>query len=203
MEYRRMDSSELKAGEPGVNTRRLIRNTVLFFVGIMLIYFLLFLFFREELSIAGTWAVENIGMPGVFIFVFLVDCFIVPATADLVFPLSMEWNPIALLMVMSAASILGGAGGFFIGGRLSHLKFVRKSVAYYRSKGENLIRRYGVWAIVIAGLTPVPYSTVSWIAGMVKMHPGLYLLASLSRIPRFFLYYAAIRAGLILLSPGA
>ncbi len=158
---------------------------------------MLFLFFRSELESLGQWTVENLGLAGVFAFVLLIDCFIIPATADLVFPLTIGWEPILLLSVVSAASIIGGFCGFLIARRLAHIKAVQDAVAYYRHRGEELIRRFGVWAVVIAGLTPVPYSTVSWIAAMAGMGSREYLMASLSRIPRFILYYAAIRAGLI------
>jgi membrane protein YqaA with SNARE-associated domain len=181
-----------------VKLRRILLETAGFFLLISLIYLLLFLFFRPQLEAAGRWTVDRLGLGGVFVFVLVVDCFIVPATADLLFPITVGWNPLALLLTMSAASILGGFAGFLIAGRLAHVKAVQQAVAYYRYRGEALIKRFGVWAVVIAGFTPVPYSTVSWIAGMAGVKPVPYLLASLSRIPRFFLYYAAIRGGLIL-----
>jgi membrane protein YqaA with SNARE-associated domain len=176
-----------------VKLRRILLETAGFFLLIGLIYLLLFLFFRPQLEAAGRWTVDRLGLGGVFVFVLVVDCFIVPATADLLFPITVGWNPLALLLTMSAASILGGFAGFLIAGRLAHVKAVQQAVAYYRYRGEALIKRFGVWAVVIAGFTPVPYSTVSWIAGMAGVKPVPYLLASLSRIPRFFLYYAAIR----------
>jgi membrane protein YqaA with SNARE-associated domain len=180
-----------------VNIRRILLETAGFFLAIAAGYLLLFLFFRPELEAAGRWTVEHLGLGGVFLFTYAVDTFIVPATADLAFPLTMGWEPVGLLLTMGSASVLGGFSGYLLAGRLAHLKFVQDAVAYYRHRGEQLIARYGVWGVVIAGLTPVPYSTVSWIAGMAGMRPGPFLLASLSRFPRFFLYYLAIRAGLI------
>lgn len=173
-------------------------QTLGFFAAVFAVYALIFAMFGDKVEAAGSQAAERFGYAGVFAFVYLVDAFIVPATADLLFPFTLSWPPIALLSVMSAASVLGGFTGFLIARRLAHVPFIQRSVAYYRVRGEALIARYGAWAVVLAALTPVPYSTVSWLAGMLKVSPKTYLIASLGRFPRFFLYYAIIKAGWLL-----
>ena len=67
---------------------------------------------------------------------------------------------------------------------------------YYRESGRRLIRRYGTWAVALAAFTPLPYSTISWLAGMLGVPPGKYALASLLRAPRFALYYLALHSSL-------
>ncbi len=147
----------------------------------------------------GRRAVARGGLVGVFAFVFLVDTFVVPASLDLLFPVTMDWPPVPLLLVMSVASILGGCAGYWIARGFSRWRYVARTVAAYRARGEHIIERYGIWAVVLAGLTPIPFSTVSWIAGMVRMPPGLYALGALSRAPRIVIYYLLIRAGLTLI----
>ncbi len=68
----------------------------------------------------------------------------------------------------------------------------------YQENGRELIRKYGGWAVVIAGLTPVPFSTVCWIAGLLELPPHTVLLATASRIPRIIIYYLLIQAGVSL-----
>ena len=179
--------------------RKIVLETLLFFAAVFLVYIILMIFFPEEIKSAGSWAVERFGLGGVFVFVYLVDTFIVPASGDLVFPFTFGWNPVPLLAIMSLASMLGGFSGFLIARRLSHLKRIQDAVKYYRERGELLIKKYGAWAVVLAGLTPIPYSTVSWIAGLVNMPVQHYLLASISRIPRFILYYLIVQGGFTLL----
>ena len=178
---------------------KVVLKTLLFFIAVFFVYLILLVFFSEEIKAAGTWAIEYFGLGGVFLFVYLVDTFIVPASGDLVFPFTFGWNPVTLLLTMSAASILGGFSGFLLARKLSHIKRIQDAVKYYRERGEALIKKYGSWAVVLAGLTPIPYSTVSWIAGIMNMPIHHYLLASLSRIPRFILYYLAVQGGLILI----
>jgi membrane protein YqaA with SNARE-associated domain len=164
---------------------------LLFFAGYLIVY----LPFGNRLDEAGRFLIRHLGYPGVFIYVFLVDTFIVPATADIIFVFTPHWNPWALVLTISVASILGGFCGFLIGRSLSHFKWVTKAVDYYRERGTKLISRYGAWGVAMAAFTPLPYSTVSWIAGMLGLPANKYLLASLLRIPRFALYYAIFRGG--------
>ena len=103
--------------------------------------------------------------------------------------------PVPLLSVMSAASILGGLTGYAIGRFLGRLPFIRGMTAAYQARGERVLRRYGAWGIVIAAVTPLPFSTVSWIAGMLRLDVRLYLTGALARIPRIAAAYALIRFG--------
>lgn len=177
--------------------KKIFIQTLLFFSAVFGVYLLLIILFPDEIQALGDWAIERFKLGGVFAFVYFVDAFIVPASGDLVFPFTFGWPPIPLLLTICLASISGGLSGFLIARKLSHLKFIQDSVKYYREQGELLIKKYGIWAVVIAGLTPIPYSTVSWIAGLVNMPLHHYLLASLSRIPRFILVYLFIQGGFI------
>lgn len=157
---------------------------------------LLYAAFGSHFDTAGRWLSRHFGYAGVFFFVLLVDTFIVPATADIVFFFTGGWNPYLLVSVISLASIAGGWCGFLIGGSLTHLRWVQEMTAYYREKGDRLIWHYGAWAVALAAFTPVPYSTISWIAGMLSVSPKKYLAASLLRIPRFAIYYLVMRGGI-------
>ncbi len=136
------------------------------------------------------------GLLGVFIFVWFVDTFTVPATLDLVFPFTVHWSPVPLLIVMSGASVLGGTCGYWIGRGLGRLRFVRRTIAGYYARNVKLITRYGAWAVALAAVTPLPFSTVSWIAGMVRLPYDRYLRAASLRIPRVVAYWAIVHLGL-------
>lgn len=157
---------------------------------------LLYILFGRQFDIAGKWLSRHLGYAGVFVFVLFVDTFIVPATADIVFLFTENWNPFLLIGVISAASILGGFCGFLISRSLNHLDWVRSSTAYYRERGQRLIQRYGAWAVGLSAFTPLPYSTISWIAGILGIPSRTYLLVSLLRLPRFALYYLAFQGGI-------
>jgi membrane protein YqaA with SNARE-associated domain len=160
------------------------------------LYGVLYVLFRSQFDTAGSWLSSKLGYAGVFLFVFIVDTFIVPATGDIVFLFTREWNPWLLVPVISIASIAGGLCGFLIGRSLTHLRWVQNATEYYRERGSRLILRYGAWAVALAAFTPLPYSTISWIAGMLGVSRRKYLLASLLRAPRFVLYYLALQGSI-------
>lgn len=187
---------------PDAQIRSIIIRTVLALVAFLALYLMVMVLFAEQLAAIGAWMTRNGGLVGVFIFTLLVDTFIVPASADVLFAVTLDWAPVPLLLTMSLASMIGGFLGKSIGRFIGDRAFVHILTAPYRERGEDLVRRRGAWAIVIAGLTPVPYSTVSWIAGIMKMKTLPYLVASLSRLPRFVLYYLAIRGSLSIFGIG-
>jgi len=168
---------------------------VLFLGGYLFVYLL----FGDQIDEAGRYLSSRLGYAGVFIYVFLVDTFIVPATADIIFVFTPHWEPWSLILTISGASIIGGFCGFQIGKSLAHLRWLTRGVDYYREHGTRLIEHYGAWGVALAAFTPLPYSTISWIAGMLGVTTQGYLLASLLRLPRFALYYAAFRGGTELL----
>lgn len=181
-------------------TRDIILKTILFGGIIFGVYGLLYLFFGDSLRTAGSWLGEHLGLWGVGIYCLLVDMFIVPTTVDVIFPFTLVWNPVPLLLVMSAASALGGYGGYWIARSFNHWRIVNRVTSRYRSKWEHILQHYGAWGIALAGFTPIPFSTISWTAGLLKVPWGWAAIACLSRFPRMLVYYLLIRAGISLFS---
>lgn len=154
----------------------------------------------EQFERAGEFLARHAGLGGVFAYVFVVDTFLVPATLDIIFPLVITWPAVPVLTVMSAASFFAGICGYLIGRFLNRFAFVRRRTLRYRSRGEYLIEKYGIWAVVIAALLPLPFSTISWIAGALQMTFGRYVIGALFRIPRIIATYVLLRAGVSILS---
>ena len=87
----------------------------------------------------------------------------------------------------TAASVAGGAVGHWIG-----LRFGRPVLKRYQSsrtvRVERLFTRYGLWAVVIAGFTPLPFKLFTVSAGVFGMRRAPFLLASAAgRAARFML----------------
>ncbi len=179
--------------------RSLLRKSLLAILAIFCIYVVAALLFRRELQSAGIWLGEHFGYLGAAVFTFLVDAVIVPTTADIIFPFALAWDPLPLLTAMSLASMLGGFTGYWLARSFNHFSYVQRVTGSYRKRGVHMINRYGAWAIVIAGLTPVPFSTICWIAGLLKVPAGRVFLATASRIPRMVLYYLIVKGGVNLL----
>jgi membrane protein YqaA with SNARE-associated domain len=180
----------------GLNWYQIIGKTIVVMGFFLIVYAVALLLLKDRYNQIGLWVVDHLGLMGVAFFTFFTDMLIVPMSVDILFPFVPSWPPVSLLATMSLASAIGGIGGYWIGRLLGHLQIVQLVTARFSSDTRRLVSHYGVWAVVLAGLTPIPFSTVCWIAGMVKVNPYGVALASLSRIPRMIIYYLLIRGGL-------
>lgn len=182
-----------------VNRRRVLLN-VLVIAGAIAFFYIALIPLAEEFERAGEFLARHAGLPGVFAYVFIVDTFLVPATLDIIFPLVITWAPIPVLTVMSTASFTAGICGYLIGRFLNRFPFVSRRTLHYRSRGEHLIEKYGLWAVVIAAMLPLPFSTISWIAGALQMSFSRYVTGALFRIPRIIATYTLLQAGVSVFS---
>ena len=101
-------------------------------------------------------------------------------------------HPVAMLSLLAVLSYIGGINAFFIGRwvrkfpRINH--WLEKRFAEHFDK----IKKYGAFLIVFSALFPLPYSTVSLVAGMVNYPTRPFLILGLSRLLRFYIYAIAL-----------
>jgi len=101
-------------------------------------------------------------------------------------------------LVATAGSVLGGALGYYIGYALFD-ELARPMIDFYHYHAvfaafQAKFAQYGVWIILIKGLTPIPYKIVTIAAGAADFNFPLFVLASIvTRGARFFLEAALLR----------
>ena len=102
-----------------------------------------------------------------------------------------------IALVATDASVLGGALGYLIGAAFFDtlgqpiLDFYGKSAAF----DEFRVRynEWGVWAVLIAGLTPFPYKVITIVSGLTGMNFVAFMLCSvIARAARFFIVAALL-----------
>ena len=100
--------------------------------------------------------------------------------------------------VCTAGSVIGGVFGYWIGSALFD-SVGREILEFYGlmekyAEVQDLYRRYDVWAVGIAGLTPIPYKAFTVTAGVFKISlPGFIVASVLSRGLRFGVVALALR----------
>jgi membrane protein YqaA with SNARE-associated domain len=94
--------------------------------------------------------------------------------------------------ICTVASVLGGALGYLIGLAVFDqvaqpiLKLYGYGSAYAAFQAK--FQEYGLWIILVKGLTPIPYKIVTIAAGAARFDFALFMMASvLTRGARFFL----------------
>lgn len=141
----------------------------------------------ENLQLFAKELVQNYGYLGIFLISY-TESIIQPIPPDpfIAGGAVLGLNPLLSALVSTVASVLGGLTAHFLG--ITYGEPLTKRLigeANFR-KGEKLMNRFGFWAVLIGGLTPVPYKVICWLAGIFEMRRDLFIVASLAgRLPRF------------------
>jgi membrane protein YqaA with SNARE-associated domain len=100
-----------------------------------------------------------------------------------------RWIRYALLTTI--ASVLGGVAGYLIGmWAFEWLESILTTGGYEDrfEQAKNLFSTWGVWAVLAAGFSPIPYKLFTITAGLLSMAFIPFLIASaIGRGARFFL----------------
>jgi len=140
------------------------------------------------------WALElvkNYGQLGLFTVAFAESSFFPIPPDVLIIALVMpptNANPFITGLVCTVGSVSGAIAGWFIGrwgGRPILDKLFQSEKI---QQVERLYDRYGVWAVLIAAFTPIPYKVFTIASGVFRLNIVGFTVASvIGRGARFFL----------------
>lgn len=88
----------------------------------------------------------------------------------------------------TAVSYAAGFTSFMIGKFLNRRLYFRFLQRKFFSQIFPQVRKYGVFLVVVAAATPLPFSATSLVVGSSGHSTRNYLLAALSRVVRFAIY---------------
>ncbi len=100
--------------------------------------------------------------------------------------------------VCTVASVIGGCLGYYIGAELLEHVAMPLLRLYHAEHAlgdfQRLYGRYGVWVILVKGVTLIPYKLVTIASGAAHFDFKVFVLASIAtRGARFFLEAALLR----------
>ena len=153
----------------------------------------------ENYTAAVDWFDENFGLTGIFLYVYVVDTLILPLSPDFVFPIVASMSPWIAIPVIGTASMLGGITSYAGGLLLHKIPLIKRYTDKAKEKWGAYIKKYGTLFVVIAGLFPLPFSTICVLAGALKMPAKEVLPATAVRYIRAAVYFSLFRAGLLIL----
>jgi len=97
-----------------------------------------------------------------------------------------------LITVFAVLSYAAGFVGFLFGRYLNTTIFFRYLRKRFLKKYQQMLFKYGAFLILVAALTPIPYSAVSMLVGSFRYPMKNYLFWALSRFIRFAIYAVII-----------
>lgn len=93
---------------------------------------------------------------------------------------------------LSVISYFAGLIGYYIGSHFSNTQIYASLKKNYLDKFEGYFNRFGGFLIVVAALTPLPFSGICMLMGAVKFPYRRFLLISTTRFLRFAVYAAIV-----------
>lgn len=93
-----------------------------------------------------------------------------------------------IVLLLAVISYIAGFIGFLFGAYLNTtlgFRYVRKR---FLGKYHSLLNKYGAFLIIVAAMTPLPYSAISMLVGSLKFPMKKYLFYALTRFVRYGFY---------------
>lgn len=159
------------------------------FLAIVIVFFTFVIFYWELKSFSNVFITAH-GLVGMLVIIFLLEVFIQPISPDvLVFGATFAgWQVLPIALFAGIASCAGGMAAYFLGSKLGMKGCAKWFGKRNWARGEGIFKKYGILAVAIGALSPIPYSLVSWSAGIYHMKFSQFLTTSLwTRIPRFII----------------
>ena len=151
------------------------------------------------------WTLSMSGHPRslwVLAFVAFIESSFFPIPPDLLLIpliLAAPTRAFGIALIAVVASVAGGVFGYFIGAfafeAIGQPILASLGKIDYISGFNQTFNEYGLWAVLIAGVTPFPFKVITIMSGWTSMPFGVFLFSSLvARSLRFFavatlLYY--------------
>lgn len=130
------------------------------------------------------------GLFGLIVAAF-TESFISPILPDLLLiPLALadHQNAIWYGLAATAASVVGGIIGYWIGAKIGIHAARRMIPQKYLGPVQSYVNANAVWAIFLAAMAPIPYKFVCITAGALKIRWPLFIVISfLGRAKRFMI----------------
>ncbi|MEZ5199544.1 MAG: VTT domain-containing protein [Bacteroidales bacterium] len=95
---------------------------------------------------------------------------------------------IFLVFVFAVISYIAGFAGYLFGAYLNSTIYYRYVRKRFLGKYHSHLQKYGVFMILVAAITPLPFSGISMLVGSFHYPMKNYLLWALSRFLRFAVY---------------
>ena len=97
-----------------------------------------------------------------------------------------SWSIYELFFVAFIASILGGSTAYYLGEHMGKPIFIKLFGEPVFNKGTIFLQKWGMWSVLIAAATPIPFKVVAWLAGILHMPFWKFFIAqSIGRGARF------------------
>jgi membrane protein YqaA with SNARE-associated domain len=195
----KVEEGPAPGGEP-LTARRwfgMILRALAGFGLLLLVVFGIATAFRSELESLARGFIDRFGVVGMAIGTLLADGFHFPVPPQfyMLIAIASGFPPKLALTAVCIGSLIGGAAGYTLARRVAHFPRVARWLERSSRAARQLFERYGYWTVLIASLTPFPYSMWCYLAGAYKLPLRVFAVLALFRMPRLVVFWYLIRFG--------
>ncbi|MFK5883223.1 MAG: VTT domain-containing protein [Candidatus Izemoplasma sp.] len=131
---------------------------------------------------------EGLGHFGLAIYTLIEVLLIIPPIETIYYPLILldvdHWY--LYLLTVTVFNVLASMIGYFVGKKYGYPILRYFSSEEVLEKAKNLFDKYGVLAVALGALTPIPYTIVVFLGGISRMDFKKFVIAGfLGRFPRY------------------
>jgi undecaprenyl-diphosphatase len=119
-----------------------------------------------------------------------LEQFIFPVPADIFIAMGTSNGLIfsRILFMVLLGALIGSSIGYVLGKYLGHPAATWIFGKKRMEKGEQFIKKWGIWGVIVAGLTPLPFKIVTWMSGIFEMPFRKFILGVIiGRMPRYII----------------
>jgi membrane protein YqaA with SNARE-associated domain len=152
---------------------------------------------RGHIESAGVWLIDSYGLWGISIATVITDTSPLPLTSEPIALLGLGADiPVwQIILFMGGTSHLCGPLGYAMGmlvGKIGLTKAMKRAAL---TPVVNYVRMYGVRAVAMGALLPIPYALTTWTAGALGVSFWGVLAASSLRWIKTAVYVSLIAGG--------
>jgi len=180
------------------NKRQFFWRNFLKGFGVLVLLIAAFIFFKKDVDPKYiTWLEPVYSNPALVFLIFIFSEIVfglIPPEVFMFWAVEQGGAITYIHIIFWFTVITYGAGwlAYFLGRRGSHTRWYRYLNRKYLGKYMESFQEYGGFLIIVAALTPVPYSGVCMLVGAAGFRAKDFFLYSLSRIGRFIVYSAVV-----------
>lgn len=132
-------------------------------------------------------AINSYGITGIFV-VAILESFIFPVPTAIIITsaTALGLDVLTITIIATIGSVIGAVVGYYMGKRGGRPALVWLFDKKKLKKVDNFFDKYGVWAVGIAALTPIPFKIFTISAGVARMRIIPFILIC---IPTRFLQF--------------
>lgn len=192
--------SEIRDVSVQIDYKGLLIKTLIGFVVLLAILALVGQLCKEPITKFSQGYVNKLGWVGVFFGYLSIAAFLIPFPDDAfsAFGLVGGMTYSTVVLAGSMGSITGGVIGYYVGDSLKHTRWYTRLMIRYGKEVKGIIHQYGAIGLVVAALTPLPYSPATWVCGAAGMpFKQFFVISFYCRIIKTALYVWLIQVGVL------